>query len=546
MRLSPMKPCLLAASVALCTPAFVQAQLGGTITELGSGGRSFSDTNPDIAYDPNTDVYAHVFEGFNASNNNYQIRLKLFDAKTSSGISGGDIQMAGGTSKMLNPCVGYIAKTGMFLVAWQDDASGSWDIKCRAYDPKTKTASGTLTVAATNADEITPDIAGDATNVDDDAVLVWDDEGVGIRATEIEVQSLTAMKVLGIKTLAAGAKPLNNNPAVSNTGGAARRIALAYEANSLLVAVEAYTLDLVAASAPLKTPLPNPSFPAVDGDGSEFVVVVQRSETTTSTLGDIWSYSVKVPATATQPMSLIASPRALAANANQDEIHPAVAYVGSGYLATWGVVDKTGPLGKCRIQPLTIDSTCGNGWLVQYANRPRTMNWLAVASQHNSDATTASRKARVIYDTGWTPATGPRSILQKVNYEVVGGPKTSIANGCGGGGSLSIPEPFAFGERVTPTLSGADKTAVVALAMLGTSAARTQFPCGSCSILLGPISFPLAVSAGKAQWSVGIPCNAAFKDLELDFQYIVYTPGTSPCPTLPNFSASDIVRAKVQ
>ena len=61
MRPPNLRSSLLAASIALCLPTLSQAQLGGKITQLGSGGRSFNDENPDVAYDPINDVYAHVF-----------------------------------------------------------------------------------------------------------------------------------------------------------------------------------------------------------------------------------------------------------------------------------------------------------------------------------------------------------------------------------------------------------------------------------------------------------------------------------------------------
>lgn len=529
---------------ALCTSAVVQAQIGGKITQLGSGGRSFNDAKPDLALDPVTNVYAHVFEG--GAKAPHQIRLKLFDAKTGGGISGGDTAMSSGTDDQVNPCVAYIAKTGMFLVAWQKHTNGTnWDIMCRAYDPKTKTSSPIVTVAATAADEITPDIAGEGTKVDDDAVVVWDDENVGIRAVEVEVPSLTAVKVLTPKTLAPGAKPANTNPSVSRSGGAPRRIAVAYERSSVLLSVQAYTMDLAAAST--VSSFPRGTFPEVDGNGSEFVVVFQRQETVKPALGDIWCLSVKVPPVATQPLLPIVAPRALGATTGQDEKHPAVAFVGGSYLAAWSVVNTTDPYGKCRIQTLTpACSSCGNGWLVNYGGRQRGVDWNAVASEYNSDAATTVRRARVMYDFYENHATGPRSLVQKVNYEVVGGPKTTIVSGCGKGGSLSVPEPVAFAETITPTLSGADSTTTVSLAMVGIPTSRVTFPCGPCTYLLGVINFPVPVSGGNAQWSLPIPCDAAFNNLELDLQYVVLTLGTSPCSTLPNLSASNLLRVTIR
>ena len=539
-----LRPCLLAASIAICSSTFVQAQMGGKITELRSGGRSFWDEKPDVAHDPITGVYAHVWQHHNGTN--YDVWLKLFN-DTPPRTGGANFTIASGVGNQMDPCVAYIAKTGMFLVAWQDDAQGNWDIMCRAYDPNANSGGATITVAATAADEITPDIAGEATKLDDDAVLVWDDESVGIRAVEIEVPSLTVKVLTPIKTLAPGAKPLNNNPAVSRSGGAARRIAMVWQVLPSTMNVTAYTMDLAAASTPLGLSLTN-SFPEVDGDGSQFLIVFQRPDTATPNLGDIWCYSVKVPLVAALSMTLVATPRALAANANQDEKHPTVAFVGGSYLAAWSVVNTIDLFGKCRIQTLTPDcSTCGNGWLIQFANRQRFVSGQAIASEYNSDAATTSRKARLIYDTGYIQNGSPAFILQQVHYEVVGGPKNTIVAGCGTGGSLSIPGPFSFGENVMLALSGADPNATNALFVLGIPGARMQFPCGTCRILLGPFIFGVAVSGGQAQWSARIPCDAALLNLDGDFQYVVLTPGTSPCPAiLPGLSTSNILRATIQ
>ena len=129
---------------------------------------------------------------------------------------------------------------------------------------------------------------------------------------------------------------------------------------------------------------------------------------------------------------------------------------------------------------------------------------------------------------------------------MVGGPTNTIAAGCGTGGSLSFPGPFAGGDRFTAVLSGADSNATNSLIAIGIQGARNQFSCSSCSILLGIASFGVPVSGGQAQWSATIPCDASLAGLDLDFQYVVFTAGSSPCAILPGLSTSNILRAQIQ
>lgn len=139
-----------------------------------------------------------------------------------------------------------------------------------------------------------------------------------------------------------------------------------------------------------------------------------------------------------------------------------------------------------------------------------------------------------------------RRLCQKANYEVLGGPKTDLATGCGKGGSLNVLEPVAFGETITPRLSGADSSATISISMLGIPTSRVTIPCTGCTFLLGAISFPVPMSGGQAQWPLPIPCDAALNNLESDLQYVVFTPGTSPCSPLTNLSASNILRVTIR
>lgn len=151
-----------------------------------------------------------------------------------------------------------------------------------------------------------------------------------------------------------------------------------------------------------------------------------------------------------------------------------------------------------------------------------------------------------MYDYGQQHSSGPRTLVQKVNFEVPGGPISSFATGCGAGGTLRFGSPVAFGENITPVLSGADNRSVIALAMIGIPSSRTQIPCGSCRFLLGPFNFPVPVRNGSARYVVPIPCDPVFNNLELDFQYSALTVGTSPCASIVNLSTSNLIRGTIR
>jgi len=519
-------------------PLVLDPVIGG----IFSGGASFQDRRPDIAYDATNDFYLLVWEIHRSATDVdiWATRLK----SDNTGRTG--LVVVSGTGIQSRPSIANIASTDMYMVVWQDNAKGNWDVRGRAVDVSTKAVSAIVTIAGTTSNEITPDIAGEATSADDDAVCVWDDEGVGIRAVEIEVKSTTSVTVGTPKTLAVGKAPLHDNPAISKSGGARRRVAIVWEAFTSSIALQAFTMDLAPASAPVSLPLTN-QFPDVDGDGTDFAVVFQRPESSTSSLGDIWCWAVSVPATVTQPMRTRVAPRALAATSNDDEAHPTVSFVGSRYVAVWADREPNSTTSyRCHIQNLLPDCTnCGSGWRVSRSSGRR-CEWPAIASHFSGGATT-SDQAWILFQQEELSATPPRSMVMVARYDaVVGGPVQTIANSCGGGGTLSISGAFSFGEKVTFQLRGADTAATSGIFVAGVPSSRPQFPCATCQFLLGPIMVGLPLSAGGTQLTSTIPCDMRLLDYDLDVQVIVLGTTSSPCAIVLGLSASNILRARVR
>ena len=510
-------------------------------------GVSFDDHFPDIAYDDASGVWCIAFE-FPASATSSAAYVMRQDDATGAMLGGVFLGNPGSS-----PGIASVRQAGRFLVVWQDDSSGSGNIRCRAVRASDGALSNTVTVAGTPANEVAPDVGGDAfANGDLEALVVWENTGVGIEGVQVTVPVNTGDPVVVGAPVTLDPTPGSRTPAISKSGGFdptnGGRYIVAWE--TVLTGAEfigyiGVDRDLNVLTAPGLTasgfPIDNPD---VDGDGTEFLVVFQSRENGINPENDIWAQPVSFCAGGT---SLCGAPAAaLVAVANDDERQPAVACVGPMFVVAWAD-SNPGSSTDYRIGA----SNVARGTTTLCNQQVLTGNSSAFLSSF--PALCAKRSNGVESDEAlltWEQrenSTG-NSLLRSHRYRPFnGGAVTQVpgVGGCGTGGNAGVTGAFAVGNPwFELTLRNADPLSIAGFLMFDT-AMSTPTTCGTCTALNAQVISPLfTLTNGEADVPLPIPCIAGLLGFTMDVQWAVVgpTPPTPPCQLFPFVSLSDAVR----
>jgi hypothetical protein len=513
---------------------------------LFNSGASFDDTRADTAYDVTNNVYCVVYEFGPTS----AVFFQLHDAVTGLRLTGG--QVGGGAGSQTRPQIASINQSDRFLVVWQDTPSATSDIKCRAIRAIDGVMSQPVTVAASVLDEVAPDVGGDAfANQDLEALVVWQEVGVGIRGVQVTVAATGDPVVLGS---AVTLDPMlgSTNPTISKSGGVdpsnGGRYVVAWEADfggTSLIGFLGVDRDLNLLTAPnYTTGGVGPDNPDVDGDGTQFLLVFQALEGPAPAKSDIWGQALEF---CTAGTTLCApAPSALANTPGDDEADPATAFLGAMFAVTWSVANPGSAtdyqIAVTNVVPGTsqlCNSLYYAGSTTGYHNkRP------AICSKRSGGAD--SDEALVSYEK-LENSSGNSTIGGQGYRPFAGGPVTQIpgVGGCGTGGIGDVNGPFAVGNsEFQLTLRTADPTAPVAFVVFDTTMGAV-ITCGSCTLINPHVVSPLfPVINGDADAPLPLPCDAIFLGFTMDVQWLVFTPvsATPPCSLFPFISTSNAIR----
>lgn len=509
-------------------------------------GVSFDDHFPDIAYDDASGVYCIAFE-FPASATSSATYVMRQDA--ASGAMLGGIFLGNPGS---HPGVASVRQSGQFLVVWQDDSSGTANIRCRAVRASDGALSNTVTIAGTAAEERAPDVGGDAfANADLDAVVVWEETGAGIRCVQVTVPPSGDPVVVGAPTVL-DASPDAADPAISKSGGfdaaTGGRYVVAWE--TVITGTELVAYLGIDQDCNVLTPV---SFAAsgfpidnvdVDGDGTEFLIVFESLESAVATTSDIWCQPATFCAAGTSLCGGVAE--VLVDVLNDDQRQPAVAFLGSMYAVAWS---DSNP-GSATDYRIGVSNVVRNSCAL--CNQ-QVLTGNATAFFSSYPALCAKRSNGVESDEGlltWEQLenSSGNSLLRSHRYRPFnGGTVTPLAGfgGCGTGGNAGADGAFAVGNPdFKLTLRNADPLSPAAFLMFDTAMAAPTV-CGSCTVLTAQIISPLfAVANGEADVPLPLPCDTGLLGFTMDVQWAVVTPPstTPPCSLFPFVSASDAVR----
>ena len=516
--------------------------------ELNTG-VSFQDHFPDTAYDATNNIYGVVHE-FPSSATSSAVWIMRHDALTGTRLGGGAVGSGAGSQS--RPRIANINQSDRFLVVWQDDASGNPDIKCRAVRASDGALSMPVTIASNFADELAPDVGGDAfDNQDLEALVVWQEVGVGIRGVQMTVAA-TGDPVMAGSVVTLDPLPLSANPTISKSGGFdpsnGGRYVVAWEADlggTPLIGYLGVDRDLNLLTGPSYTAGGVGSAnPDVDGDGTQFLLVFQALEGPPPSKNDIWCQPLEFCTAGTSLCGPAASP--LANTVSDDAIDPVTACLGPMFAVAWSDAEPL-TLSDYRIAITNVvpatGQLCGSldmtGPTSGFNNSQPALCAKRSGGADNDEALLSFEKL---------DNSSGNSTLKSHRYQpFTGGPVTPIAGvgGCGTGGTADVGSPFAVGNASFHlTLRNADPGAPVAFLVFDTTMGA-QSSCGTCTLINAQILSPIfPVLNGDADAALPLPCNTGLLGFTMDAQWVVFTPvaAAPPCPVFPFISASNAIR----
>jgi hypothetical protein len=254
----------------------------------------WDDGDPDVAYGAGSSRWLVVWERRFALNDVDVRAQRLMSDGTPVGGVTAIASPAAGTVAVA-PSVAYVRSTNRMLVVWQQTSLLTSEIVARTVDPSTGATSATLTLASNAA---RPDVGGERTLADDDAMVVWEDLAGVIRYRQVTVPAAGAPIGFATNLLIDPAVGTAVNPAISKSAGEFGNFLVAWQLESASGTGAIYArlmnrdgfLQGAAPSSLSFVPFDalDHRLPDVDGDGRQFIVAWQRTESLGSSHTDIY------------------------------------------------------------------------------------------------------------------------------------------------------------------------------------------------------------------------------------------------------------------
>ena len=368
-------------------PLLLDPLIGSSFDVMNVGN---DDNYPDVAYDATENVYLVV----------WQRTFSIWDMAvrgqrvTSTGApTGGLIAI----SDPPNPAIGRLATTpsvanvnasDRFLVVWRERLGplAKSDIVAAAVSADDGSLSSTLLLAPSLDHQTDPTVGGDRTLLDDDAVVVWSQQTVGIRMCQVTVPPAGDPYLpTGTATLEPNSGPIEQkHPAISRSAGDSQRFVVAWERMDTSTGIGRIVARIISSNAvalgqkvDVSSTISTVSDerPAVDGDGERWVIAWQRQEFFVPTKFDIMT---RAGWRLNEVLTFDRNPSYLESDIDDDEHFASVAWTGDraavAYVDEFGTrsdvyvtsVDPyTGLLGE---GPFYVSTAAGNVWRMGMAS----------------------------------------------------------------------------------------------------------------------------------------------------------------------------------
>jgi hypothetical protein len=440
--------------------------------------------------------------------------------------------------------VAHVLASRRFLVAWQERTTASYDVKARAVNAYDGVLSSPLTLAALAEDEIDPDVCGERTTVDDDAIVVWERQDVGLFGAQVSLPIVGEPFVVGAPIQVA-ADPRAYRPAIAKSFGDAGRAVVAYNVLYSAVDVDVHVTLIDRNGTVLDGPKPVAATgameaePDVDGDGTSWMLAYVYSPGGGAD-GEIECLTLKVQGSATlQPLA-----SNQLTNDAVGQYVPAVAWTPGKTFVAW---QEQYDLFDTDIYVMGVDpSDCS--WCETTAALDISTTWDGepeLASQYSGGGS-GDQLLATWYSGDSSLFSVEATDVKAFFLEAFGasGSAVNLGGGCGSGGSISTSGSIAAGNpNFAVQLTGADPLATLGLLVLSPPGATLG--CGPCTVILPGTQFPVTVSGGAASVTLPIPCDAVILGAQLDAQWAVLPTASVACPLFGNVGASPRLRMTI-
>ena len=430
------------------------------------------------------------------------------------------------------PSAGYVDAEDNFLVAYSYSPNVFAARNIRAVSVRasfiSSSVSPSASVAASGNQQLRPDVGGDWTGTDNEAFVVWQESGVGIRGRQVTPLDSGPVGVGNTPTIAAdSATTTILTPKISQAidDGTDFLITWVQDVNnSTRSFVWGRMYDRNANPQTSATALHTNAFLGheaidCDGDGSTFLAVWQRTEGVATADWDIVCRPIEWDGSSMQ----LGAVRAIEENANDNETAPTVA------MGRYGMA----------VAFLDEDGTT-NAYLK--AVDPYTGLWAGeVQLPETGTATRPSigRRRNVTSDRVMVAWEDSDDIVAQI-YDLPG-TNSTLGGGCGLEGTLSVPCALAGNDDFTIHLRDATPGVLAALVI---GSFEELVACGPCTLFPNLESVYYDTTDADGHASVNIPIAANLGGVTFYAQWATFVP-IGACPLAP-LDFSDCVRTTIE
>lgn len=289
--------------------------------------------------------------------------------------------------------------------------------------------------------------------------------------------------------------------------------------------------------------------PDIAGDGSRLHVVFSREESVGGGPRDILLQELTVGAAT--GISLIGAPKVIAGTPGLDEHSPSIMRTASKLVITWTAELPGGPAFDAEVRMLSLlpDGCVVCSPVDVAGSGPRERNHQAVLASRFEAGLVGDEQGLVAYAStdNFFPLASEVRVARYRSFGEV--PNTQVLPaGCG---AAMQQVPSADVGRLGNTASGVALVGApltANFAILRAAVPQPFFGCGSCQTL-NPfgLAFELGIPVvgGTASYDGPVPCNTNLLGLQLDFQWLVFNTGVTPCGLVSGLSLTDVLRITV-
>lgn len=497
---------------------------------------------PDAAYDVYTDTYCVVFTLYFGSNQSGVVG-SVHRRSDLGRLYAFQVNQTGNQDQIRVACIGGSA---VFLLVWVNVRNNAAEVSGLGLDPGQATATQVFQIAGPGALSA-PAVSGEATTAGTSAVVIWKDAAAGIVGSTVDVDLSLAVSLGPFVLIGGGANAVE--PCISKQGGAPGRHVIAWVdrppglPGRVRAQVVDYSLALLGPAVWIRNVPENAAHPAVDGDGSVFLVAWDEQEVLHPSATDVRGRLLTVAATGitTQGPTLD-----LAVYPSFVDGFPDVAMLGDKF----GAVYQSGlptalyqddvyfrtfarngtPIGS----EFHVELTTGSQYI--YEHGPRLIGC------RDGDAGTTADDGLLVFADQNVQTIDSNVGLQAVASMGNGGAISDQGGGCGPAGLAVVTGPSALGNQDFRIELFAAPVLAVPFLSIGIAPAP-PLVCGVCT-LTNPLSTEFVPSAaGTAARVLPLPGSANLLGLTVEFQWLLFNVAYVGCPLAPGLAASNRVRA---